>query len=226
MFKRGFVVLFFSVTFFILLHGQETSKFGLKSVGLDLGWYNPALDYWQNESEFKEADFTGAFDVKGFVEFSLISDLSARMGIGFWQTSTEEDLQGFGLTTWTLTGYPVALDLIYYPKPLRFSVVSPYLGIGGEFIMLQQKLNFATKENPDPVNGSSALFDGIVGLEAKLSDQFALNFEFSYKVGKYNQDFDIEVDNPDDPLNPFHSIITEEISLSGPQIGIALKYLF
>lgn len=205
---------------------QTGNEIRFKSAGLNFGWYNPSLDYWKNESEFKDADFAGAMEVKGLAEITLPKEFAARFGLGFWQTSTEEDLQGFGLTTWLLSGYPLSLDLLYFPKPVRFSVVSPYIGVGGEFLIIQQKLRFEQKENPDPVNGTSALFSGIAGFEAKLSSQFALDLEFNYKIGKYNQDFNVFISNPDDPENPILTIVTEEISLTGPKISLSLKYLF
>jgi hypothetical protein len=210
----------------ISLNAQEERGFGIKDVGLNLGWYNPSLDYWKNDSEFREADFEGAFEVKGYVEAFLAGGLNGRLGVGFWQTNVEEDLQGFGLTTWTLTGYPLSVDLLYFPNALRFSVISPYIGAGGEFLMLQQKLRFDQKENPNPVKGSSALFNGIFGFETKLSDQFSLDLEFNYKFGKYSQDFNVQEPNPDDPENPFTKMVTEDISLTGPKIGLTLKYLF
>lgn len=205
---------------------QTNNTLSLKSAGLSLGMYNPELDYWVNESEFKDADFTGAFHAGGFVELNIIYDLSARIGLGFWQKTADEDLQGFGETTWSLTGFPISLDLIYYAKPLSFSVVTPFAGAGGEYLPLQQKLRFDQKDDPDPVNGSTALFRGILGFELNLSEQFAVDIGFNYKLGSYEQDFNIMVPNPDDPENPTPKKITEEISLSGPKFGITLKYLF
>jgi len=226
MIGKNWVALVVFLFCIVNLSAQEERGFGIKDVGLNLGWYNPSLDYWKNDSEFREADFEGAFEVRGYVEVFLAGDITGRLGVGFWQTNVEEKLQGFGLTTWSLTGYPLSADLLYYPKALRFSVISPYIGAGGEFLMLQQKLRFDQKENPDPVSGSSALFNGIVGFETKLSNQFSLDLEFNYKVGNYSQDFNIQVLNPDDPENPLTKTVTEDISLSGPKIGLTLKYLF
>ncbi len=226
MIRKKLVVTVVLVFCLASLSAQDERGFGIKDVGLNLGWYSPSLDYWKNDSEFKEAGFEGAFEVRGYVEAFLFGDLTGRLGIGFWQTNVEEDLQGFGLTTWSLTGYPLSVDLLYYPKLLKFSVISPYIGAGGEFLLLQQKLRFDQKENPDPVSGSSGLFNGIVGFETRLSDQFSLDLEFNYKVGKYSQDFNVQEPNPDDPENPITKMVTEDISLSGAKIGLTLKYLF
>mgnify|MGYP000939266934 CR=1 FL=1 len=205
---------------------QDEPKAGFRSLGLNIGWYNPSLDYWVDESEFKDADFSGAINFEAMAEFILNYNLSGRFNLGVWQTSLEEDLQGFGLTTWTLTGLPASADLIYHIKKLRFFGIVPYAGVGGEFVFLQQKMRFEDKENPDPVSGSTALLKGIAGLKYALSDHWAMDLEFNYKIGTYNQDFITYEINPDDPEDPVKNEVTEEISLNGPKIGITLRYLF
>lgn len=226
MLGRNVFLVLIACCMFTGVQSQTNNALSLKSAGLDLGLYNPELDYWKKISGFKDADFTGAFHAGGFVELNVISDLSARFGLGFWQQTADGDLDGFGETTWSLTGFPISLDLIYYATPLGFSVVTPFIGAGGEYLPLQQKLRFDQKDDPDPVNGSTALFRGILGLEVKLSEQFAVDIGLNYKLGTYEQDFNIMLPNPDDPENPIPSEITEEISLSGPKFGITLKYLF
>lgn len=223
-----------SVSFFLAIlfgfiatgHTQQSDQFGLRSAGLSIGFYNPELDYWKNDSEFRDADFKGAFNAAASVELNLIPNLIARAGLGIWQTSVDDDLTGFGETTWSLTGIPINADLIYFVPPLRFANVSPYVGAGGEFVLLQQKLRFDQKDDPDPVNGTTGLFNGIAGLEFNFSAQFSLDLELQYKLGSYNQDFHILSPNPDDPENPIDKTITEEISLSGIMFGVRLKYRF
>ncbi len=61
----------------------------------------------------------------------------------------------------------------------------------------------------------------IAGFETRLSDQFAVDFEFQYKLGNYKQD--VKIENPDNP--EVTEIITETISLNGPKVAITLKYL-
>jgi len=200
---------------------SESGNFSLYSTGLSIGWYNPALDYWKNESEFRDADFKGAIDANAFLNIKIISDLHGQIGLGYWQESVEYDLQGFGNTTLLLTGIPISLDFQYRIEPLKFSVVTPFLGAGGEFLFLQNKLIFDLNDDPAPQSGSTMMGHAIAGFETRLSDQFAVDFEFQYKFGNYKQDFKIEnPDNPDDI-----KIVTETISLNGPKVAITLKYL-
>ncbi len=125
-----------------------------------------------------------------------------------------------------LTGIPIGLDVIYYIKPISFSIITPYIGMGGEYVFIQYKLNFEQKDNPDPVNGSTFMGNGVFGIEANLSENFAVDLEFRYKFGSYNQEFLSVKDNPENPDNPIYEYVKEEISLNGPFIGISLKYLF
>ncbi|MFP4469449.1 MAG: outer membrane beta-barrel protein [Bacteroidales bacterium] len=206
---------------------QEGNARWFYGAGLNLGWYSPSLDYWQENSEFKDAAFGGAVSVRAFAEAKIKGDLHAAIGVGYWQESTDDDLQGFGNTTMLLTGYPISLDLLYYLSPMRFSVITPYAGLGGEYLIVQHKLEFEQKDNPDPTTGSTVSGKAIFGFEARLSEQFALDLDFNYKFGHYQQEFNREVPDPNDPDNPPDVVIeTEDISLNGPQIGLTLKYIF
>lgn len=223
-FRFLILLLFLSIVAKFSYSQQENTtsgSFQLYSTGLSVGWYNPSMDYWTNESEFKDADFKGAIDANAFLNVRIIPDLHAQIGLGYWQESVEYDLQGFGNTTLLLTGIPISLDLKYHIAPFKFSVVIPFVGAGGEFLFLQNKMTFDLNDDPDPQTGSTMMGHILAGFEAKVSEQFAIDFEFQYKLGNYKQDFKIEnPDNPDDS-----KIVTETISLNGPKIAIALKYL-
>jgi hypothetical protein len=224
------VIVFLSVVRINGVNAQESSdentSFGVYSAGLSLGWYNPSLDYWKEKSEFKDADFKGAIDVKGLMDLRLVRDLHLRVGVEYWQTSVEEDLQGFGETKLFLTGVPVTLDMLYYARPIRFSVITPFIGINGAYTFINYKLDFRDKDNPEPRSGSTFVGSGIIGLQAKLSDSFALDLEFDYKFGNYDQDFTVEIIDPENPDEPEYKVVTETISLGGPFVGLTLKYLF
>ena len=218
--------IFFCIQPIISQESNEKSSFSINSVGVSLGWYNPSLDYWKDNSEFKDASFSGAIDVKGFLDLQIIKNLQGQIGIGYWQSSVEHDLQGFGSTKLLNTGVPISLDILYNIEVIRFSIITPYVGAGGEYTFIQHKLNFEQKDNPDPSIGSTFLGNGVVGLEAKLSENFAMDLEFRYKFGSYNQEFKREIIDPENQNDPTFEIVEEKINLSGPFIGISLKYLF
>ena len=76
----------------------KKSTFAASSAGISLGWYNPSLDYWKEKSMFKDADFNGSISVRGFFDFQIVKDFHGQIGVGYWQSTAKEDLQGFGTT--------------------------------------------------------------------------------------------------------------------------------
>lgn len=210
---------------------SQDKGLGISGIGLEIGWYNPAMDYWKNESAYyKTADFMGAMSLKGFIDLKIRGYFHGQAGVGYWQeVSSDLDLDslGYGKTKLSLTGLPINIDLFYYLKPLQFSIVTPIIGIGGEVLFIQHKENFENKEDPDSQWGSTILGTTTLGFEIKASDQFALDLGLQYKFGTYNQDFNVEVFDSEHPENPkIEMVVTEKISLSGPKVGVTLKYLF
>lgn len=213
------VVLLF---LFVSIKGQESNKIQISDVGFAFGYYNPSLDYWRNESEFREANFYGAVEINLSANIRLINHLTFKPGIGIWQTSTEENLQGYGNTTWSLTGYPFMLDLTYSAEILKLWFLTPYITAGGDFIMIYQKYRFERKPNPEPVNGSTLTFKSAAGLSGRLSKHVAIDMEFGYRWGSYEQEFIKYIKDPDGNLVPQN--VTETISLSGIRPMVTLRY--
>ena len=221
------VTIVFCIENVVAQEVEKKSSFSINAAGLSLGWYNPSLDYWKENSEFKDASFGGAIHVRGFLDFRIVKNLHGQIGIGYWQSSVEDDLQGFGNTKLLITGVPISFDFQYFIEPLKFSIITPYIGAGGEYSIIQHKLNFEQKDNPDTETGSTFLGNGAVGIEAKLSENFAMDLEFKYKLGSYNQEFRTEIIDPENPNDPpTYEIVDEKISLNGPYLGISFKYLF
>lgn len=233
-FRFNLILLFFCTLMFSsgVLYSQEennsSSSFKIRSFGLSVGVYDPELDYWKNDtnSPFRDADFSTNIFASGFLEVTLVKNLAAKVGIGYWQTRAESTIPSFGKTTMLLTGNPISLDLIYYAEPIKLGFVTPYLGVGGELLLIEYNLNFEDKENPDPVNGSSALFSGLLGLELAVSKNFGIDLFAEYKQGGYEQSFVRLIESPDPESPDAETEVTEEISLSGPKFGFSLKYRF
>ena len=207
---------------------QDTSNFRFKGFGLAMGIYQPELDYWKNDtaSPFRNSDFSTILFVEGFAEFRLIKDLTAKAGIGYWQARAETTIPTYGKTQLLLNGYPISLDVRYYASPLQVAFITPYVGVGGELVLISYQLDFTDKDDPDPSNGSSLLGSATLGLQLKLSRNFAFDIFADYKLGNYQQAFLVEVPNPDPGQPSAEAEITHDISLSGPRLGISLKYLF
>ncbi len=69
--------LFLSISFCIpngnAQKGETSNKlsFATNATCISLGWYNPTLDYCQEESEFKDADFKGPIQEKSMSWISM-----------------------------------------------------------------------------------------------------------------------------------------------------------
>jgi opacity protein-like surface antigen len=226
--KTAFIFIF-SAVLLLTVAGNAMAQNDstiIRGFGLSMGLYQPELDYWKNDasSPFSNSDFSTTFFVEGFVEFRLVKDLAAKAGIGYWQARSETTIPTYGKTELLLNGYPISLDVRYYASPLQFAFVTPYIGAGGELVLISYQLDFEDKENPDSSNGSSVLGSATIGLQMKLSRNFAVDLFADYKFGNYQQAFIEEINNPDQPSA--ETEITHDISLSGPRLGISLKYLF
>ena len=206
---------------------KDESASNSTSIGLKVGWYNPSLDYWKKTSPYyKHADFVGTVSFDGIFDKRITGNLHLQAGLGYWQVTSSDlnlDSLGYGNTNLVLTGVPISIDVMYHVKPLQFSMLTPYVGIGGEVLFIQHKENFENKENPDPQWGSTMMGSATAGLSASLSDQFMADLGFQYKFGSYKQDFNIYDDSE---IPQVIDVITEEISLDGIKIGITLRYLF
>lgn len=223
------VFLFHAQTVLLAQEDEKSNqKFKIRSFGLNVGVYNPELDYWKNDtnSVFRQADFSTNIFANGFVELTLVKNLAAKLGVGYWQTRAESVIPSYGKTSMLLTGNPISLDLVYYAEPIKLGFVTPYIGAGVEYLFIQYSLDFEDKDNPDPVNGSSALLSGLIGLELGFSDNFAMDLFAEYKHGQYDQRFVRQIISSDPDLPDAETEVTESISLNGPKFGISFKYRF
>lgn len=228
-FKSTFIFVFSAILMLAVAgsaSAQDTTNFSFRGFGLSMGIYQPELDYWKNDtsSPFRNSDFSTTLFVEGFAEFRLIKDVAIKAGIGYWQARAETTIPTYGKTQLLLNGYPISLDVRYYASPLQVAFITPYVGVGGELVLISYQLSFEDKEDPDPTNGSTVLGSATIGLQMKLSRNFAFDVFADYKLGNYQQAFLVEVPNPDQPSA--ETEITRDISLSGPRLGISLKYLF
>ena len=206
---------------------NRNQNFTIRSFGLSMGVYNPELDYWKSDtnSVFRNAEYSTNFFADAFIELTIVYDLVGRLGIGYWQTLAETKIPKYGNTTMMLTGFPLTLDFIYYISPVKVAFITPYLGVGGEILFIQYGLNFEEKDNPDTVNGTSGMVSALAGLQLKLSKQFSIDLFAEFKSGSYQQSFVREVTNPDPEIPSYEAAFDEDISLTGPKIGLSLKYL-
>lgn len=205
---------------------EQQTIFGIRSVGVQIGWYNPSMDYW-NDPYFKDNNwgnkFEGSFYYGVFLDLNIINNLRVRTGFSYWKETVESGeiqiggLMGSEKLELSLTSIPI--DFIYQPTFMAFEKFRSYVGIGGSFLFIQDKYTRLPDGLPEEeVKEQGQDFTGhfILGIERPIVTHFSVGLEFNYVFGKYVQE-----------VKSISGDITEEnVSLMGPQIGITLAYTF
>jgi outer membrane protein W len=226
------LICFFVCSIFSNVSAQETTgtaqqtNFGIRAAGMQMGWYNPSMDYW-NDTYFKnnkwKNDFKGSMLYGAYFELNIIDDLSARAGFSYWKETVKSgEMQIGGLTgneKLELSLSSIPIDFIYHFDFLAFEKFKPYAGIGGSFLFIQNKFTRSLTGMPDEEikeQGQDFVGHFLFGIEREIIEHFSAGLEFSYVFGKYDQEVEM--------LNG--EIIKEDVSVSGPLIGIKLAYNF
>jgi Outer membrane protein beta-barrel domain len=226
------LISFLVCSIFSNVSAQETTgttqqtNFGIRAAGMQIGWYNPSMDYW-NDTYFKnnnwDNDFKGSMFYGAYFELNIINHLSARTGFSYWKETVKSgEMQIGGLTgneklELSLTSIPI--DIIYQLDFLAFGKFKPYAGLGGSFLFVQNKFTRTLPGLPDEeIKEQGQDFTGhfILGVERQIIAHFSAGVEFNYVFGKYQQE--VEKLNGD--------ILKEDVSVSGPKIGLKLAYHF
>lgn len=205
---------------------EQQTTFGVHSVGIQVGWYKPSMDYW-NDTYFNDNNwankFEGSFYYEAFLDLNIINTLRFRTGLSYWKGSVESGqiqiggLMGSEKLELSLISIPI--DFIYQPNFLTFEKFKPYVGFGGDFLFIQDKYTRKVEGFSDEeLKKQGQDFTGhlIVGIERPIVNHLSLGLEFNYVLGKYIQ----EVRNVDG------DIIKEDVSLAGPKIGLTIAYSF
>lgn len=204
----------------------EEQTFGIQSAGIQVGWYNASMHYW-NDTYFKNNNwknkFEGSMEYGAFLKLHIINNLSVRTSFTYWKECVESDkIQIGGFTgnkklETTLTSIPI--DIIYQPTFLMFENFKPYVGLGGSFLFIQNKYTqipegVAQEEQKEQGQDYSGYF--IVGIEHDIITNLSIGVEFNYVIGNYVQE----------NKNSTGDISEKNVSLMGPKIGITLAYVF
>lgn len=227
-----FLFVLFTFTLFSAVVSAQDSDgalnnkgFGFRSAGVNLGWYNPSMSYWNDEyfpAGKWENSFKGAMIYTGFLEISVIRDLRIKASGSYWTARVNSgpikvgEVDGTEQLTTSLT--ILSLDALYRFSFLTFAGISPYAGVGGSYVMIQNKFlrqpNGYEEENYTN-QGQDMLGTVSLGLEKVIADHFGIALDFRYVIGNYTQE-----------MKDTKGVVTSHpVSLSGPQIGINLSYI-
>ncbi len=196
-----------------------------RAAGLGIGWYNPAMDYWNDESMI--ADWSSKFDGSTIylsdVEFYLYKPFFAKLNVGYWTEKVKANNVQIGYQIGNqdlqMTLIPADLTFLYelFDIQGRTVRVITYGGLGGSYTFIQKRFNSQVL-NADQVkdwdNGSDFSFHATVGQEYTIRPAYSISAELSYHFGSYVQQIETRNDE----------ISTKNVSLSGIQVSLILKY--
>ena len=220
-YRIGFIFLF---SFILFSSGNLlNAQIGLRSIGVNLGYYTPSMDYWNDNALGTWSDhFSGNFYGNINAEIRIIEVLNVRVGTGYWkQKITESGIQ-FGdelrSDNISVQMIPVYLDLIVRSPEKMMDLFGFYGGIGGgmNFVSMEYITDIPSMgENVQNGTGKDMLFHVILGADYKIMQNFAIGAEFVYTFANYHQDVYSGAD-----------IIEQKVSIAGPQIMGTFKYIF
>jgi opacity protein-like surface antigen len=232
-FHFAFAALFLLLLLpFASLHAQESeqtdgenSSFGFRAAGVNVGWYNPSMSYW-NDTYFPDqqwsAKFKGNLIYTGFLEINVIRNLRLGFSGSYWTERVNSgeikvgEVTGSEQLTTSLTF--LSVDALYRFGFLTFAGISPYAGAGGSFVMVQNKFvrqPTGYDEESYSNQGQDVTGSVIVGLERVFASHLGVALDFRYIFGGYTQEM----------KDSQGSVTSHNVTLSGPRIGLSLSYL-
>ncbi len=214
--------VFLLVSFIFCVNSQVEAQVHVRSLDLGPGYYSPEMDYWNDAAI---SNWVNKFGV-GFygnlgLEIAIIKPISARINVGYWQGSASQSNFSYGDETYNeeikTQLIPVTIDAIG-----RFGFEGNklvlFLGAGGgmNYVTTKHTRIFSSSGNfESDLNGRDHVFYGLAGFDIPVGDDFAIGVELRYVWGKYKQNIDIGTNT-----------IGADVSINGPQIFSAFKYLF
>jgi len=215
-----------------LLSAQETDtkkerNFGIHSIGIGAGAYNPFLTFL-NESSYTKG-WTDKFKTGPIfaanLEVDVYKNVRIRVEGSYWSqtaknSSVSADLGG-GAQELALTLTPVTGTLLFNILPS--DKVQAYVGIGGGACFISSKYKKTGSDGitgfdaDQSVNGKGATLNLVQGLDIPLVGGLRLGLEARFVFGDFNQDF---------YKNSGKTTITKNVSLQGMQGLATLNYAF
>lgn len=193
---------------------QAQNKFGVYSVNLSPGWYQPSMDYWNdtylpalNVSD----DFSGDITLGGNITFVLPYNLRARIGASYWSDKVEGD-ESSTISSLQIGFTRFRLGAFYAPVAISFNGFQPYLGIEGQFYLIKNKLDNGTETTEQ--QGQDYSFAPVIGIDRAFG-KVNIGVECLYNIGNYTQDVTDGI-----------GIIEQKVSINGLEVAVSVGYRF
>lgn len=190
---------------------QETS---FRSFGLEGGWYNPSMNYWNQNypNNFNGVKFKGAMLFGFNLQADLVEPVRVRLGGRYWKEGVTYPTEDISVSI-----IPIGVDFLVDLTVLKFSIVVPYVGLGAtyNFVHLDYtRTDDAGIQYKDKENGKDYTANLIAGFEIPIVSSLFIDLEYRHVWGKYEQ---IVKDG-------FQRTTSHNVLLNGPQVSLSFNY--
>jgi hypothetical protein len=185
-------------------------SFGLHSAGVQVGPYQPSMDYFKTSIW----DFPSPLMVQAEVDVDVIRFARVRVGAGFGQTNARIFRgEPYGIEEeFTYQFIPVSVSVLPH---YAFGVLDVYAGAGVDMMNVSAKYtsrSFDTNER-----GVTTLPHGLAGVELSVIPKTIIALQAKYLTGDFTQNLQLGQDT-----NAFEQVVT----MDGLQFSVGVKFKF
>jgi hypothetical protein len=197
------------------MQAQETKdcKISLSSISLSTGWYHPSMDYWNNTflPNANTSDrFNGNMYYSGHITVDFPLNLGMRAGAWYWQEKVSGQ-NGLAFNSLNVNFTGLSIGAYYkYKQDLPFKIL-PYIGIDGNYLMVQDKYDVSGTSTKK--SGNDLVCAPFIGIEHVFFQKMIIGVEYSIVLGRYLQE-----------VVTAQGISSPKISVNGSKIGIIVGY--
>jgi len=185
----------FSISALIAQYGQSSRNCILCSVEIGGGWYQPSLDYWNDESYLSEINgsFNGGIIGVVSAEFKIYEGFMGGVQAGYWSDVAEVANAG-PIANWNEKVAMAIIPITLFGK-YEFSFAPsrlyPFVGLGYSMNFLNQDI---TREvggvlSEISLEGTTQTASLMAGLKFAVFPNVDAGLEYSYVLGTFDQDF-------------------------------------
>lgn len=223
----------------LLTAATSQAQINLKSISVGAGYWQPSLDYWNNNSILREYNngageqFGGAVTPTVALEVGLFKGLSIGGRVSSWRKSVSSPVSIAGINRTeelTLSILPVAVDLKYTLGKTggdKQPFLTPYVGVSAARYFITNQFSRTVVGNPGSVDetqaGNTYGFQLFAGAEKQLVKKLYLGLDVRYHLGNYKQSVATVTGSGATAVTTTRS---ETVSLNGVEAGLSLRFKF
>jgi opacity protein-like surface antigen len=217
--NRLYTIVLLVAVLLVSVHGFGQKKNGiyLRSVGVEAGYLMPKMDYWNDvylPVNGWDDTFSGNIVYGAEVDVHFYKGIILKLSGSMWNESLENDNVAKIESQMSF----IDLELMYSFKQLLSNDIYPYVGLGSSLVMINNTMT-GLGENTDVEEertGQDNAWFVNAGIMYEVHKNFGISIDYKHRLGNYSQQ----------SLGAEGNFIENDVSISGPQIGIGVHYLF